>query len=203
MQLRGGLTTAPASRWRWTYLRMLLSFHSARSENSFSSYQLESHVRKTPRRKPIGLTFCPKDSLHSFAVDDFFVACFSFSLAAIFFFSIRCATIIVTWFERFTILYARPIGAGSILFKPGPPSTNVSFTKRESASTRFASSLFWRLETADRRTFSATFDACFVEKCSIFRASGTDLPRMRSITSRIFRGDEPIYLLIARASNIL
>src|ERR1041385_406511 len=37
----------------------------------------------------------------------------------------------------------------------------------------------------------------------ILSASGTERPRMRSITRRIFRGEELIYRLMARASSIL
>src|ERR1041384_2692348 len=94
------------------------------------------------------------------------------------------------------------MGAGSIRFMPGPPSTNTSLIKSVSGSTLPASSLFWRFETAERTTFSATFAACFGAKCRMLNASGAGGRGIRSITSRILRGDEFTYLLMARASSI-
>ena len=78
-------------------------------------------------------------------------------------FSSFAATMIVTWFERLRIRNARPIGAGRIRFIDIPLSTKAVFTTMPAGSSRPASSLFCRLATADRRTFSATRDACFVE----------------------------------------
>ncbi len=110
------------------------------------------------------------------------------------------ATTMVTWFDRLRIRNARPIGAGSTRFCIMPESTYASFTTMPAASSRPASSLFCRFETADRRTFSATRDACLGEKWRMCNASSTDLPRMRSITSRILRGEVLMYRLMARAS---
>ena len=92
---------------------------------------------------------------------------------------------------RFRIGVARP-WAAAVNRLSGEPMFTIAFdTTRRSTSK--ASLPRWAacsaFATAERSVLAICFAASFLLNCRIAYASFTSLPRMRSMTRRIFRGD--------------
>ena len=101
------------------------------------------------------------------------------------------STWISTWLVRFRIGVARPWAAAVNRLSGWPPFTIALLTTSASGSNRSLSlSAFCSaLATADLSVLAICLAASFLLNLRIAYASFTSLPRMRSITSRIFRGD--------------
>ncbi len=83
------------------------------------------------------------------------------------------------------------MGAGRIRFMRGPSLATADFTYRLSTSTSSPCSwLRWlAFCNAERRTFSTSGATDFLVNATVFSASSTPRPLIRSSTSRAFCGD--------------
>src|ERR1043165_341406 len=106
-------------------------------------------------------------------------------------FSFRLCTRIATWLVRFRIGVARPWAAAWIRLRGCPPFTIARVTTRSSTSNRsFAAWAFCSaLATALLSVLAICLGGCFLLNLRIAYAALTSCSRIRSITSRILRGD--------------
>src|SRR5688500_10896429 len=99
------------------------------------------------------------------------------------------STIRVTWLLRLRILYARPWGAGNILFNVLAPSTNTVFTIRlASSALSFSFFCFQLLIALNNNLCKGVAECCgwYSKKANAF---STSTPRISSASKRILRGD--------------
>ena len=101
------------------------------------------------------------------------------------------------WHVRLKILPARPRARACQRFSVGPSSAYAVTTTRSSPF-QCRSGRDSAFATAERSTFSTSFATARCEKARIVRASGTERPRMRSVTSRALRALDPTRFAWAR-----
>src|SRR5665647_1942801 len=100
----------------------------------------------------------------------------------------------VMWLLRLRMRFTRPMARNCHRLRVGPSSTRASLTYRSSAESAL---LFSALATAEFKTLATTRAALRLAKNSVLRSSVTDLPRMRSTTSRALRGATRMYFACA------
>src|SRR6185436_10047495 len=105
--------------------------------------------------------------------------------------SFRLCTWISTWLVRFMIGVPRPCAAACIRLSGCPPFTMALLTTSSSTSNRSlaASAFCSAFATALLSVLAICLAACFLLNFRIAYASFTSWWRIRSITSRILRGD--------------